>query len=368
MKYFPFISFFFLFIPEIHFGQDASLRKQIEKIAKYELRAELKEVPGFIVGIIDEDNTYVEAFGNVPFSKSTLKSEDKFEIGNISKAITFEVVGLLKNQNKIQISKSINEFLPKEYQNPRLNTYTLSDLLSIQNILPGIVPGLGISDVEGINPYGHISKEILLSVYRDFVKTDDDLTNNYSNSDYGLLQICLERELKRDFQAILEETVNTYLDAGFFYTRFEQNENIVTPGIKRSGVTGKHWEVDDFAGALGLKADLKDLLQFARYKIEKHKDINAEGWEKLHENQPETWNPQVKAFEGLYLIKINNHQKLLASNGHSDIHSTFFAVSPITRTAVIVLSNSASGTQDLGMLVMRMINNNWKRKSVINVK
>ena len=349
-------------------GQDLALRKQIEKIIKYDLGTEVKEVPGFIVGIIDEEKTYVEIFGHVPETKIELKKDDCFEIGNISKAVAYEVTTLLEQQNKVKINTKINDFLPEKYQNPRLNQLVLSNLLSIENVLPNIIPGLGLNETEGVHPYGHIINDDLLTVYRDFVRKDDDLTNIYSNSDYGLLQICLENALKQDFQTMINETVNNHLDAGFFYTKFEQEENIVTPGIKRSGVVGKHWNVHNFAAALGLKSTISDMLQFARYKIEKHKSLSTEDWEKLHESLPETWNPQVKSFEGLYMVKINNHQKLLASNGHSDIHGSFLAVSPLTKTAVVVLSNTAAGTQDLGMLIMRMINNNWKRKSYKNVK
>lgn len=345
-------------------SQNTSIRKQIEKIIKYDVDSDLRKIPGFVVAIIDHDNTIVESFGTEPFNGKSLDGQEIFEISNISKALTFEVCSFLNLEGKITFESALNDMVPNESINPRLNNLKLSDLLNIKNVFPNIISGYGLIDIEGMHPYAHMDNDVLLKLYKNYTLNEDLLSNVYSNIDYAYIQFMIEYQTKKDFQLILDETLNSHLDSKIFYTRFEQFNDIVTPGINRSGVEGKSWDIHNFATSLGLKASVYDLIQFARFKIDKHANLTSDDWDSLHENLPETWNPQVKAFEGMFLIDINNNIKVLASNGHSHIHGAFIAIAPITKTAVIVLANSAIGTHDLGMLILRMINNNWKRKAI----
>jgi hypothetical protein len=43
-------------------------------------------------------------------------------------------------------------------------------------------------------------------------------------------------------------------------------------------------------------------------------------------------------------------------------HSAFIGICHTTQTAVVILANSETGTDDLGMEVLRIMNNNWHRK------
>ena len=347
------------------YSQNYDLRKQIERIIKYDLNSEINRVPGFMVGIIDQDQTFVEKFGINPITNKELIGNEIFEISNISKAVTFEVCSLLENKLSRFLDAIINNWIDEKYKNPRLNQLTIRALLNIENIFPNVLVGNGLIDIDGLNPYHHLDNDALFKLFKNFIPEQDNLTNVYSNIDYGLIQPIVENFTGQDFQTVIDQTINEYLDSKFFYTRFEQFEHIVTPGIKRSGTLGKPWDITNFASALGMKASMSDLLNFARYKIEKHLEKDISEWSQLHDKLSETWNPQVKAFEGMFLIKINNYTKVLVSSGQSDIHNTFIAIAPLTKTAVIVLSNSSEGTQDLGMLVLRMINNKWKRKTKI---
>jgi CubicO group peptidase (beta-lactamase class C family) len=368
MKVIYFIAFFCI-LPNSIWSQNASLRKQIEKIIKYDVEGDLRKVPGFTVAMIDNDHTIIETFGVDPLKGTDLQGNEIFEIANISKALTFEVCSFLNSNKIISLEAPLNDMISQEYVNPRLSMLTLNDLLNIKNVFPNIVSGYGLIDIEGFHQYKHMDSNVLLKLYKNYYQDEDLLTNVYSNVDYAFIQLLIENQTRKDFQSIIDETINYHLDSKFFFTKFEQYEDVVTSGIKRGGGIGKSWAIDNFATSLGVKASVNDLIQFARYKIEKHSHLTPNDWEVLHDNQQETWNPQVKAFEGMFLLEINNHIKVLASNGHSDIHSAFIAIAPITNTAVIVLANSSIGTHDLGMLILRMINNNWKRKANLqNVK
>jgi hypothetical protein len=48
--------------------------------------------------------------------------------------------------------------------------------------------------------------------------------------------------------------------------------------------------------------------------------------------------------------------------GRTSGHSAMIAFSRETKTGVVVLANSSAGTDDLGLLILRMINRQWRRK------
>jgi len=64
---------YILITPDL-FGQHSTLRRQIENTVKYDFFEEGKVAPGFIVGIIDDYKTCVEALAPAPGTKIELKN------------------------------------------------------------------------------------------------------------------------------------------------------------------------------------------------------------------------------------------------------------------------------------------------------
>jgi hypothetical protein len=62
-------------------------------------------------------------------------------------------------------------------------------------------------------------------------------------------------------------------------------------------------------------------------------------------------------------VKQLEKNTILSQSGLTSGYNSFACMVPETSTAVIVLSNSIYGTQDLGLQILRMINENWKREA-----
>ena len=85
---------FFTLLPVFGKSQNlANLRSEIDKIVRFDTEISYELTPGFIVGIIDNDSTYILSFGKSlsPSSKS-LTSEDVFEIASITKTFTISLI------------------------------------------------------------------------------------------------------------------------------------------------------------------------------------------------------------------------------------------------------------------------------------
>ena len=76
-----------------------------------------------------------------------------------------------------------------------------------------------------------------------------------------------------------------------------------------------------------------------------------------------TGDKKLFAAPGWYRFLPKKDFPVYVHTGRTSGHSSMFAFSRNTKTGVIVLSNSSAGTDDLGLLILRMINSQWRRKT-----
>ena len=111
-------------------GIDAELQKVLD----------VWKTPGFAVAVVEKNKVvYAKGFGyrdyenKIPVTTNTL-----FAIGSCSKAFTSSVLGILKNENKLDFDDSPRKYIPelKFYNSEMDNTITIRDLMSHRTGLP----------------------------------------------------------------------------------------------------------------------------------------------------------------------------------------------------------------------------------------
>ena len=111
-------------------GIDAELQKVLETW----------KTPGFAVAVVEKNKiVYAKGFGyrdyenKIPVTPNTL-----FAIGSCSKAFTSSLLGILKNENKLDLDDSPRKYIPelKFYNSEMDNTITIRDLMSHRTGLP----------------------------------------------------------------------------------------------------------------------------------------------------------------------------------------------------------------------------------------
>lgn len=65
---------------------------------------------------------------------------------------------------------------------------------------------------------------------------------------------------------------------------------------------------------------------------------------------------------GWYLHQLRGKRHAFTHAGHSKHHKVFLGFAPHTKTGVIVLTTDPLSTKDLGWLILRWLNQQWKRK------
>lgn len=350
-----FFLFFLFFLKKEGFAQNSDLSKQIFKILKYDTEIKFDQTPSFIVGVLDKDIFAVELIGDT-LRKPVLNNESRFELGSLSKVLTIMILKSLEKKGIINFDSTVNSYLPLDYQNPRLNYLKIHDLIYYASGFPNYLVGMGNKQSDVSSPYEQFSKKDVLTFYKNYVRKDTLYNDHYSDLDYSLLGIIIECATNEDFQTNLENEVNTVLGSNFFVTKYEEKVDLVVEGMSIAGIWSKGSYFNSFESSLGVKGCMLDLEKLLRFLLSDSFNIDNQSFQK-------TWNKGVVAKDGLYMIKVKKNQNVLASYGHTNIHQVFLGIKQNTGTGVIVLANSSSGTKDLGMLLLKMINNNWKRKN-----
>lgn len=346
-------------------AQNGDLKVEIERIILHDTDISLDETPGFIIGIIDQDSTYFVEFGSKEKgSKATLDAEDIFEVGSISKVFTSSLVSILVAEGKLRYEDKINFFIPEKFQNPRMDEITILDLIQHTSGLPVRPYFFGLKEKDPQNPYGYYEKEELLSFYVNFVPKSKGVFN-YAHTNYGLLEIVLESATQMSFDKLMDTYIFEPLemDSSFVFFK-ERKKDIVTVGYDRAGRVTDPWTFASFGASEGVKTSASDLIKFMRCNLALLNHPYSDIFSINHSKEVETdFNASILTGRGWQIIDQKKGYDILTHNGKTNGHNAFISFIKETGTGVIILSNSNIGTRDLGFLVLRMINFNWKRKA-----
>ena len=337
------------------------LRKEIPKIIFHDTEITFEQTPGFIVGIIDGDSTFILPFGSAEIdSEEMISSKDRFCLGGNSKVFTGLLTRVLEDKDKLSVEENLNDFLDKKWRNEAFSHLTIADLLSHHSGLPKIPPGIGEKEING-NLYGEYSKLDLLNFFKDFkpipVKSNE---YKYSHLNYGILEIALENRLQMPFKEIMQQYLINPLELSSI-DYLNKNDQITT-GYNLSIKKAFQIPYASNNAALGLVGSMNDLLSFLRIVLNSENHFSESITNSLKPINGPTYTPFMHMASGWQIIEIKRKRNLYFHNGKAMGHHTFMAMYPSTKTAIVVLANSEYGTHDLGLLIMRMVNKNWKRK------
>jgi len=320
---------------------EALLKNEINKIIRYEVDIDFKKTPGFIVAVLDQDTSFYVSFGTQIGSNTSIRKSDLFEIGSCSKSLTAEIIFNLVHRNLIDINASINNYLPENLKVDPFQNLTVLDLLIHRTNFPKRPSGIGLREDDSSDPYANYT----LNDFQKYIQeiSDEVLTDNcsYSHINYALLgQIILSIEP--------ENTLSKH-----------EVEELV-PGTNRSGKEAYPWNANLFNYSEGARSNATELIKLihlmTRVDTARQNFYSSARCKSI-------FNNHFFTAPGWTIVEGEADFDIFAMTGATDRHAAFMAFIKETKTGVVVLSNSANGTSDLGMAVLRMVNNNWKRKS-----
>lgn len=356
-------AIFFISLSNIIVAQQNTwLKTEIDKIIRFDTEINYKDVPGFIIGIIDGDSTYFYSFGTRETRKNSgqLNKHDIFEIGSVSKLYTAQVVRVLDKEGKLSLNDEVNNYLPGKYRNPRLNHLTVKDLLNHQSGFSLRPEMFGARELDSQNPYLYYNRENLLYYYYNYIPETNGFI--YSHTNYAILEEIIQQVTGLDYNDVVYEYINKTCNLTNTFVDFpEQKENYIAPGYDKYRKKVKPWTFSSFRASEGIKTSADDAVLFIKFLLFQN-DLNPAAMEVIvaKEDKPDkSFNKQLYIENGWNIITVKG-KKVSVHTGRTSGHSCFMGMVKDTKTAVIVMSNSWIGTEDLGMQILRLINQNWK--------
>ncbi len=346
-------------------GQNEDLRDEIRKIIMYDTEIDWKKTPEIVISIIDIDSTYNFSFVDFDQSKDNQYNQlSLFEIGSVSKVFTSSLISILIEEGVIAATDKVNEFLDIDFQNPRLDHLTINDLVTHYSYFPKRPEGFGVKEKDPQNPYAYYNKADLLEYYREYVpRAEQDF--KYSHVNYALLEIIIEKATRKRYETNLREKLFDPLNLDNTFVQFsENNTEKLSTGFDRAHRKTQAWDFKSFAGSEGLKSSAQDLTKFIRANMKLSRTALDDILYKNHNIERLTdLNDNIYIGKAWHIIDHGKKYDIVMHSGKTSGHNCFIAFVPETLTGVVVLCNSSYGAQDLGFLILRMINHNWKRKA-----
>lgn len=340
-------------------SQPAQLRHEVEQIIYYETNVNLKEV-GLIIGILDGDSTYILPFDDCEkIIPGGLSDSSVFELGGLSKVFTATICHLLARDKLIELDNVVNEYLPVAYRNKALDDVTVKSLLNHTAGIPKVPLDLGQKISSSLDPYGEYSAADILTYYSSLARNDLNRPYTYSHLNYALLQWIITANTNRSIDQLFYDYISGPMTMD--QSTFAVNTAVV-PGYDRADRLTPTWQLDAFAGSEGMKSSMQDLQIFIRSLMDPTHDLNRIFKNQVEEQHQIPRSKKTYTADAWHLFRNKKYPDIYLHSGKTSGHGAMIAFVADTRTAVVILTNKVASMNGLGILILRMINDNWKRK------
>ncbi len=330
-----------------------SIKQEVRKIIKYDTNLEYGKTKGFKIAIIDGDTSFVFSIGH-----TTNDSMNLFELGSVTKAITASLVSKLVEKGYFKLEDSVNDYLPASFANPRMENLKIKDLLEHTSGLPKKPNDFGTKEIHIQNPYANYTKFDLLRFYRDYLPRKKEKKEYlYAHTNYALLEIVIENAAQESYENLVtKEIFKPYGMNDSYISLSEQVQEELVDAYDRSSEKVYPWTFKSFAASNGIKASIEDIVSFVNV------NITDDCFDGNHKKRIKTnLNDHIYSGRGWHILVQEAPYDIISLSGKTSGHHVITAFIKETKTAVIVMTNSALGSDNLAFLILRMINNNWTR-------
>ncbi len=359
-----FSLFFLISSVSLGFSQNYELEKVLRKFV--EMEVDFAKNPAVLVGVIEGDSSYVYDFGTIEKGKEQLPTANTlFEIGSITKVFTASILEILIRQEQLKWEDSLSKFFSKTQLHQSLGAITVLELVTHTSGLPRLPFNFGEKEKEKNNPYAYYTDDDLFLFLKKYPLTNEK-KYLYSHLNYALLELILEQTTQQTLPQLIENHILTPLN--MTQTYFILPDSLTIPlaqGYLLTGEKAPLWTFQTFEGAVGMKSTLNDLLKFIQSNLHPPHSELTQAFAKTHEAKRPTNRKRVKMGIGWHLVKPKKrYYTIIGHSGTTAGHQCYIGFIKETQTAIITLSNSKNSLDNLGGYLLKMVNNNWKRKSL----
>jgi CubicO group peptidase (beta-lactamase class C family) len=324
--------------------------KQIDFIARKYIQN--SNTVGLSVGILNGAQVATYGYGETQKGKNKLPDAATiFEIGSITKTFTASILAQYVNEGKIHLTDPITQYLPDSLlANPELRRIKIVNLSNHTSGLPTI-PSNFEHNMDPLNPYIHYDERLLFANLKTCrLTTVPGTVYAYSNLATGLLGVILSRISGKTYEQLVKQLITVPLKMNSTCQTLtpQQNKRFVKV-YDADGDETKPWDFNALAGCGSLRSTVNDLLLYAKANIKSDYPPLSASFTLTHKV---TFDKKPAVGLGWHLLEIDG-ANYYWHNGGTGGSRSFLIFSVEKKVAVVVLSNSEIGVDDVGISILR---------------
>jgi CubicO group peptidase (beta-lactamase class C family) len=338
-----------LFLTSLAFSQKKISDAQIKEIIKREVNN--GRSPGIVVGILDENGKSVFGYGKI--NKESGKSPDGntlYEIGSITKVFTSLLLEDMAERGELSVNDPISKFLPKNVIVPTKvgKEITLLDLSTQISGLPRMPDNFRPEDSN--NPFVDYTPEKLYEYLSSYKLTRGvGEKYEYSNVGVGLLGHILSLRAGTDYETLVRKRICDPLKmTSTVITLTPELKERLAIGYNENGKPVKNWDFSVLAGAGAIKSTVNDMLLFSEANLGLRKTNLSNAMEEIQQIKHNTTVNDLYIGMGWH-IWTRFDKAIVWHNGGTGGYRTFIGLDKENKKAIVILSNSSSGVDDIGL-------------------
>jgi len=315
----------------------------------------LEATVGLSIGILKDGKSFFYGYGETGRGNKQIPNEHTiFEMGSLSKTFTSILLASAVQSGKMSLADPINKYLPDSI--PALQfegkAITLQTLANHSSGIPRMPSNFYSSN--SLNPYKDYAQKDLFEFYKNFKPyRRPGEKYEYSNLAVGTLGVILENVYHATYESLVLNLI--CLPLHMSETReFLQAEDSArfAKGYNEDGGFSPPWDFKALQAAGSLRSTSSDLIKYARANL-------GEAPGKL--NKAIQLTHSIGFTDGENKLGLAWHyikpgkEEVLFHNGQTGAYHSYFAVNLDKKFAVVILSNSARGTEELGNQLIRWL-------------
>lgn len=305
------------------------------------------ETPGIAVATYKNGEIKYYTFGYADVAGGRkVDSKTLFEIGSVTKTFTTTMLAVLAEEGKISLTDEIQKYLPAEVTIPTRadKSITFLDLATAHSGLPRLPDNFNPADSE--NPYIDYTEVSLFYFLSGYTLTRDIGSKyEYSNLGMGLAGVLVTKIDKRTYRESVTARILSPLkmSSTFINTPGRTDKNSATGYSGKRAVKAWTWNDQScLQGAGGLLSNAEDMMRYLIANLNPSDNILGKAMTNAQQPKSDA-GPRSKIALGWHL-----RNNIVWHNGGTGGFKSFVGFDPTKKVAVVVLTNSNTGADDLG--------------------
>lgn len=309
---------------------------------------------GLSIGLYSKGSTYFYNYGETKRNTNQLPSKNSiYEIGSITKTFTGLLLAKAVNEKKINLDDDIRLWLPGNYPDLEFKgkAILVKHLADHTSRIPSVPLDLEKQkEYNPLNPYKNYDRQMIFDGLKNFrPDTIPGSKYDYSNMGMSILGIILEKVYGQSYS----ELIKTFAESKqMMHSRIltsTEDLKLKCTGYNDSGKETPYWELNNFMAAGGIQSCTEDMITYLKLNLEgKESYINAS-------HQTHWGDDKFGIGLGWHIIQTKKGNKMIWHNGGTFGFSSFCGLIKEKDCAVIILSNSGSNVDAIGISLFKFL-------------